>query len=71
MSDTFKIKPGEWEDLTKDGIRIHYIQNNKDITQYFALTKDGRKRVLVLLTADEHDGLDPLREQKRGVSDPT
>ncbi len=69
--NTFKIKPGEWEDLTKKGLRIDYIQNNKEIAQHFAISWHGRKRVLVAINADEVDGVDPLEERKHPKSDPT
>ena len=68
--NTFKIKPGEWEDLTKKGLTIHFIQNNKEITQWFALMKDGRKNILVVLTEPEYDEDDPLRDRRHGESDP-
>ena len=67
--NTFKIPPGEWEDLTKNGIRIHFIQNNKEISQHFALRWHGRKRVLVAVTGDEVDGADPLEERRHPKSD--
>ena len=68
--NTFKVKPGEWEDLTKEGIKIHFIQNNKEISQHFALRWHGRKRVLVALTEPEYDEEDPLKERRHGESDP-
>jgi len=68
--NTFKVKPGEWEDLTKEGIKIHFIQNNKEISQYFALAWHGRKRVLVALTESEYDEKDPLEDRRHGESDP-
>ena len=68
--NTFKIKPGEWEDLTKKGLMIHFIQNNKEITQWFALMKDGRKNILVVLTESEYAEKDPLEDRRHGESDP-
>ena len=68
--NTFKIKPGEWEDLTKGGLRIHAILNGKEVSQWFALMKDGRKNILVVLTEPDYGEADPLRERKHGESDP-
>lgn len=65
--NTFKIKPGEWEDLTRGGLKIHAILNGKEVSQWFALMKDGRKNILVVLT--EGDGIDPLRERQHPKSD--
>ena len=67
--NSFKLAPGEWMDLTKSGLRIDFIQNNKEISQHFALAMHGRKRVLIALTEDEVDGVDPLMERRHPKSD--
>jgi len=68
--NTFKIPPNEWETLTNKGITIHAILNGKDVSQWFALMKEGRKWVLVLMTEPEYAEADPLREPRHGESDP-
>jgi hypothetical protein len=67
--NTFKIPPNEWETLTNKGITIHAILNGKDVSQWLAIMKDGRKNVLVLVTEDEVDGVDPLEERRHPKSD--
>jgi len=66
----FKIKPGDWETLTSKGILIHAILNGKEVSQWFAIMKDGRRNVLVSVTEPEYVEADPLRERKHGESDP-
>ena len=67
--NTFKIKAGEWEALTHGGIRIDAILNGKEVSQWFAIMKDGRRNVLVVLTEPLDDEPDPLRERKHKESD--
>ena len=38
--NTFKIKPGEWEALTRGGLTIHAVLNGKDVSQWLALMKE-------------------------------
>ena len=68
--NTFKIPPNEWETLTNKGILIHAILNGKEVSQWFAIMKDGRKNILVSVTEPEYDEGDPLRERRHGESDP-
>jgi len=68
--NTFKVRPGMWEPLTKDGLRIHAILNNKGVSQWFAIQKSGRKNVLVLVTEPPCEEGDPLREGRHRESDP-
>ena len=67
--NTFKIKPGEWEELTKGGLRVHAILNGKEVSQWFALMKDGRKNILVVLTEPPYEEKDPLEGRRHGESD--
>ena len=68
--NTFKVAPGEWETLTRGGLTIHAVLNGKDVSQWLAIMKDGRKNVLVLVTEPEFVEADPLREPRHGESDP-
>lgn len=68
--NTFKIEPGEWETLTKGGLKFHAILNGKRVSQRLAIMKDGRRNILVLVTESEGEEVDPLRERKHRESDP-
>ena len=67
--NTFKIPPNEWETLTNKGITIHAILNGKDVSQWLAIMKDGRKNILVLVTEPEYAEDDPLKERRHKESD--
>ena len=67
--NTFKIPPNEWETLTNKGITIHAILNGKDVSQWLAIMKDGRKNILVLVTEPPYEEKDPLEDRRHGESD--